>query len=69
MDIEIARNKLKAAFEKGYITAEQLSKAMDELKTRKRSKTLDAFLEGKIDERKFGELYWESIQICCFGEL
>jgi hypothetical protein len=30
---------------------------MDELKTKKRSKTLDAFLEGKIDERKFGELY------------
>jgi uncharacterized caspase-like protein len=57
MDIEIARNKLKSAFEKGYITAEQLSKAMDELKTQKRSKTLDAFLEGKIDEKKFGELY------------
>jgi hypothetical protein len=52
MDIEIARNKLKAAFEKGYITAGQLSKALDELKTKKRSKTLDAFLEGKIDEKK-----------------
>jgi len=24
---------------------------------KKRSKTLDAFLEGKIDEKKFGELY------------
>lgn len=57
MDIEIARNKLKAAFEKGDITAEQLNKALDELKTRKHSKTLDAFLEGKIDEKKFGELY------------
>lgn len=57
MDIEIARNKLKSAFEKGDITAEQLSKALDELKTRKHSKTLDAFLEGKIDEKKFGELY------------
>jgi hypothetical protein len=57
MDIEIAKNKLKTAFEKGYITAEQLSKALDELKTPKHSKTLDAFLEGKIDEKKFGELY------------
>ncbi|GER92356.1 hypothetical protein A45J_0071 [hot springs metagenome] len=57
MDIEIARNKLKTAFEKGYITAEQLSKALDELKRQTHSKTLDAFLEGKIDEKKFGELY------------
>jgi hypothetical protein len=57
MDIEIARGKLKSAFEKGHITAEQLSKAMDELKTQKRTKTLEAFLEGKIDEKKFGELY------------
>lgn len=57
MDIEIARAKLKNAFERGYITAEQLNKALDELKTHKRSKTLEAFLEGKIDEKKFGELY------------
>jgi hypothetical protein len=57
MDIEIARGKIKSAFEKGSITAEQLNKALDELKTQKRSKTLDAFLEGKIDDRKFGELY------------
>lgn len=57
MDIEIAKNKLKNAFEKGYITAEQLNKALDELKSPKHSKTLDAFLEGKIDEKKFGELY------------
>ncbi|OGW21197.1 MAG: hypothetical protein A2X55_02985 [Nitrospirae bacterium GWB2_47_37] len=57
MDIEIARNKLKTAFEKGIISAEQLNKALDELKTKKHSKTLDAFLEGKIEEKKFGELY------------
>ncbi|TAN43851.1 MAG: tetratricopeptide repeat protein [Nitrospirae bacterium] len=56
-DIDIARNKLKAVFEKGIITAEQLSKAMDEMKSSKKSKTLEAFLEGKIDEKKFGELY------------
>ena len=57
MDIEIARGKLKNAFEKGIITTEQLSKALDELKTQTRSKTLEAFLEGKIDDKKFGELY------------
>jgi hypothetical protein len=57
MDIEIARNRLKDIFEKGLITAEQLSRALDELKTQKRSKTLNAFLEGKIDEKRFGELY------------
>ena len=57
MDIDIARNKLKAAFEKGDIRAEQLKKAMNELKTQTRSKTLEAFLEGKINEKEFGELY------------
>ncbi|TAN44276.1 MAG: PDZ domain-containing protein [Nitrospirae bacterium] len=57
MDVEIARGKLKDAFEKGIITAEQLSKAMDEMKSQRKSKTLEAFLEGKIDEKKFGELY------------
>jgi tetratricopeptide (TPR) repeat protein len=57
MDGEMTRVRLKLAFEKGSITADQLSKAMDELKTLNRSKTLEAFLEGKIDERKFGELY------------
>lgn len=57
MDIEIARAKLKNAFEKGNMTAEQLKKAMDELKTQTRSKTLEAFLEGKINEKEFGELY------------
>ncbi|MBF0329678.1 MAG: caspase family protein [Nitrospirae bacterium] len=56
-DVDIARNKLKVVFEKGHITAEQLSKAMDEIKSSKKSKTLEAFLEGKIDEKKFGELY------------
>lgn len=57
MDADMARVRLKNVFEKGMITTEQLSKAMDELKTPSRSKTLEAFLEGKIDERKFGELY------------
>ncbi|MBF0329682.1 MAG: caspase family protein [Nitrospirae bacterium] len=57
MDVEIARGKLKDAFERGIITAEQLSKAMDEMKSPKKSKTFEAYLEGKIDEKKFGELY------------
>ncbi len=57
MDIEIAREKLKGAFEKGSITVKQLNMALDELKTQKRSKTLEAFLAGEIDEKKFGELY------------
>jgi tetratricopeptide (TPR) repeat protein len=57
MDEDMARTRLKSTFEKGMITTDQLSKAMNELKTPNRSKTLEAFLEGKIDERKFGELY------------
>ncbi|TAN44555.1 MAG: tetratricopeptide repeat protein [Nitrospirae bacterium] len=57
MDVDIAKSKLKAAFEKGLITADQLSKSVDELKASVKSKILEAFLEGKIDERKFGELY------------
>ncbi|MBF0329596.1 MAG: tetratricopeptide repeat protein [Nitrospirae bacterium] len=57
MHVDIAKSKLKAAFEKGLITAEQLSKSVDELKASVKSKMLEAFLEGKIDERKFGELY------------
>lgn len=57
LDIEMAGAKLKAAFEKGAITTEQLNRAMDELKTQNRSKTLESFLEGKIDEAKFGKLY------------
>lgn len=57
LDIETARGKLKSAFERGSINAAQLSKALDELKMQKRSKTLEAFLEGKIEEKSFGELY------------
>ncbi|MBI5894235.1 MAG: caspase family protein [Deltaproteobacteria bacterium] len=57
MDIEIARAKLKSAFEREFITAEQLNRALDELKLSSRSRILEAFLEGKIDENKFGELY------------
>ena len=57
MDVDIARASLKAAFERGAVTPEQLNKAMDEIRSSRRSKTLDAFLGGKIDERKFGELY------------
>ncbi len=57
MDAGIGKQKLKAAFERGNISAGQLSNAMDELSAGKRSKMLEAFLEGKIDEKKFGELY------------
>lgn len=57
MDVDMAKARLKSALEKGMITAGQLNRAMDELKTQGRSKTLESFLEGKIDENKFGELY------------
>ncbi len=57
LDAGIAKEKLKAAFERGSISASQLSNGMDELSSGKRSKMLEAFLEGKIDEKKFGELY------------
>ena len=57
MDAGIGKQKLKTAFERGNISAGQLSNAMDELSAGKRSKMLEAFLEGKIDEKKFGELY------------
>jgi hypothetical protein len=57
LDIDIARGKLKNTFEKGFITAEQLSKAMDDLKHTSRSKLLHSFLDGKISEKQFGELY------------
>lgn len=56
-DIDIARGRLKNTFEKGYITAEQLSKAMDDLKKPVRSKLLNSFLDGKITDKQFGELY------------
>jgi hypothetical protein len=57
MDVDMARARLKAAFENGNITADQLNRALDELKAQNRSKTLQAFLEGKIEEGKFGDLY------------
>ena len=56
-DINIARSRLKTAFEHGNINAKQLNRAMDELRTGQRSKTLEAYLEGKIDEENFGALY------------
>jgi len=57
LDADIVKAKLKDAFEKGSISASQLSNAMDELRAGKRSRMLEAFLEGKIDEKQFGELY------------
>jgi len=56
-DLPMLRNKLKDAFEKGAITAEQLSRALEEGRRTPRSKILEAFLEDKIDAKKFGELY------------
>lgn len=56
-DGDLARGKLKGALEKGAISADQVGRAMGELASPKRSKTLDAFLQGKIDEKQFGELY------------
>ncbi len=55
--IEVAKSKLKNSFEKGFITIEQLKRANDELKSQTTSRILKSFLEGKIDERTFGELY------------
>ncbi|MGE4267935.1 MAG: caspase family protein [Deferribacterales bacterium] len=57
MDEETGKNKLKALFEKGLINSAQLSKGMDELKKPVKSKLMDAFLKGKIDDKSFGELY------------
>ncbi len=56
-DLQALRVKLKDAFEKGAISAEQLGRALDEGGRSTRSKILEAFLEDKIDARKFGELY------------
>lgn len=57
MDVEVAKSSLKAAFEMEYITVKQLNRALDELKTQRRSKTLEAFLKGEFDAKRFGELY------------
>jgi len=57
VDLASVRVKLKDAFEKGAISVEQLSRALEEGGRTPRSKILDAFLEDKIDAKKFGELY------------
>lgn len=57
MDEETGKNKLKALFEKGLINSAQLSKGLDELKKPVKSKLMDAFLKGKVDDKSFGELY------------
>jgi len=56
-DVNIARSRLKTAFEQGNINARQLNRGLDELRAGQRSKTLEAYLEGKIDEENFGALY------------
>ncbi len=56
-DLTALRTKLKDAFEKGAISADQLGRALDEGGRSARSKILEAFLEDKIDAKKFGELY------------
>ncbi len=50
------KDRLRAAFEQGYIDSAQLTKAIGELGG-DRSKLLESFLNGKIDAKKFGELY------------
>jgi len=55
--IESAKGKLNTAFSNKVITLEQLNKAMKELDSGAYSKTLDLFLDGKIDEKAFGMLY------------
>lgn len=56
-DLESARAKLKNAFEKGLISPEQMGKALEEIKAPSRSRLLDSFLNGKITDAQFGELY------------
>lgn len=56
-DLQSARAKLKNAFEKGLITPEQMGKALEEIKAPSRSRLLDSFLNGKITDAQFGELY------------
>lgn len=57
VDREAANKKLKSALEQGQITAEQVNRAMDELRSSYLTKTFEAFLKGEIDEKQFGELY------------
>lgn len=56
-DLESARAKLRDAFEKGLISPEQMGKALEEIKAPSRSRLLDSFLNGKITDVQFGELY------------
>ena len=56
-EIENAETKLKNAFGKGLITLEQLNRASEELKNPNRSKPIEAFIKGEIDEREFGKVY------------
>lgn len=57
LDPEMARARLKSAFENKAITAEQFNRATKELKAQGRSRLLESFLEGEIDEKTFGESY------------
>ncbi|WP_277656641.1 caspase family protein [Seleniivibrio woodruffii] len=57
IDEETGRNKLKGLFEKGLINSTQLTKGLEELKKPVKSKLMDAFLKGRIDDKSFGELY------------
>ncbi|MDD5712481.1 MAG: hypothetical protein PHY31_06975, partial [Smithellaceae bacterium] len=56
-DFAAAKDKLRDAFEQGAIKAAQLKRALEESRRAARSKILAAFLSGKIDAKKFGELY------------
>jgi hypothetical protein len=56
-DLEIVRGRLKKSFEHGYITAEQLGRALDELGKPTQTKLLKSFLGGKISDKQFGALY------------
>lgn len=56
-NIKKAEVKLKSAYSKELITLEQLNRAMGEMRSKTRSKPLQSFLEGKIDEKAFGSSY------------
>jgi hypothetical protein len=57
LDAERAKARLKTAFEQRLITDDQLNRALGELGRPSLSRTLEAFLEERIEGRNFGELY------------
>lgn len=51
------KEKLRYAFENGDISAEQLSRAINDLNSGSPSKILQSFISGTVDAKTFGDLY------------